>query len=88
MLGQALDQALGDRRGSRATAMRSCRWTRRAPRAHRPLRAAVLPLRRRPAAGATGDFDHELAEEFFRAVSNSARMTLHVTSSRAPTPTT
>ena len=29
--------------------------------------------------GATGDFDHELAEEFFRAVSNSARLTLHVT---------
>jgi imidazoleglycerol-phosphate dehydratase len=29
--------------------------------------------------GATGDFDHELAEEFFRAVSNAARLTVHVT---------
>ena len=28
--------------------------------------------------GGTGGFDHELAEEFFRAVANAARMTLHV----------
>jgi histidinol dehydrogenase len=44
----------------------------------RHLRAPVLPLRRRPAAGGTGGFDHELAEEFFRAVANAARMTLHI----------
>jgi imidazoleglycerol-phosphate dehydratase len=29
-------------------------------------------------AGITGGFDHELAEEFFRAVANAARLTLHV----------
>ena len=29
--------------------------------------------------GGTGNFDHELTEEFFRAVSSAARMTLHVT---------
>jgi imidazoleglycerol-phosphate dehydratase len=29
--------------------------------------------------GVTGGFDHELTEEFFRAVSSSARITLHIT---------
>ena len=29
-------------------------------------------------AGATGGFDHELTEEFFRALANSARLTLHL----------
>jgi imidazoleglycerol-phosphate dehydratase len=28
--------------------------------------------------GATGGFDHELAEEFFRALANSAKLTLHL----------
>ena len=28
--------------------------------------------------GGTGGFDHELTEEFFRAVANAARMTIHV----------
>jgi imidazoleglycerol-phosphate dehydratase len=41
----------------------------------RPLLAysgALLPQ------GVTGGFDHELLEEFLRAVANSARMTIHV----------
>ena len=29
--------------------------------------------------GGTGNFDHELTEEFFRAVSSAAKMTIHVT---------
>src|SRR5437764_14522009 len=29
-------------------------------------------------AGITGGFDHELAEEFFRAVATNARMTVHL----------
>ena len=29
--------------------------------------------------GAIGNFDHELAEEFFRAVAGAARLTLHLT---------
>ena len=29
--------------------------------------------------GAIGNFDHELAEEFFRALSSNARLTLHLT---------
>jgi imidazoleglycerol-phosphate dehydratase len=28
--------------------------------------------------GGTGGFDHELAEEFFRAVANGAKLTLHL----------
>ena len=66
--------------GSPATATPSCRWTRRARRARSTSRAGrsaastpTLP------PGATGDFDHELAEEFFRAVGNAAQLTLHVT---------
>jgi imidazoleglycerol-phosphate dehydratase len=29
-------------------------------------------------AGATGGFDHELLEEFFRAVVNNAKLTVHL----------
>ena len=29
-------------------------------------------------AGGTGGFDHELTEEFFRALANAARITLHL----------
>ena len=35
-------------------------------------------LRGRRAAGAIGDFDTDLAEEFFRAVANTAKLTLHL----------
>jgi imidazoleglycerol-phosphate dehydratase len=30
-------------------------------------------------AGVTGGFDHELAEEFFRAVATTAKLTVHLT---------
>ena len=39
----------------------------------RPFLAFDVPL----PAGATGGFDHELTEEFFRAIASSARLTLH-----------
>jgi imidazoleglycerol-phosphate dehydratase len=29
--------------------------------------------------GAIGNFDHELTEEFFRAVASNAKLTLHIT---------
>jgi imidazoleglycerol-phosphate dehydratase len=32
--------------------------------------------------GAIGNFDHELAEEFFRALATNARLTLHLTIER------
>jgi imidazoleglycerol-phosphate dehydratase len=80
VLGQALDQALGDRRGitrygHAVVPMDEARASCAIDISGRPFCRfdAELP------PGATGDFDHELTEEFFRAVSNSARLTLHVT---------
>jgi imidazoleglycerol-phosphate dehydratase len=32
--------------------------------------------------GAIGNFDHELAEEFFRALASNAKLTLHLTAQR------
>ena len=67
--------------GSSATATRSCRWTRRARCARwtSPGRPFVLltGFERLP-AGAINGFDHDLAEEFFRAVACAARLTLHL----------
>jgi imidazoleglycerol-phosphate dehydratase len=79
-LGQALDRALGDRAGIHryghaVVPMDEARAACTLDISGRPYTAfeAQLP------AGLTGGFDHELAEEFFRAVANAARMTLHLT---------
>jgi imidazoleglycerol-phosphate dehydratase len=80
VLGQALDQALGDRAGifrygHAVVPMDEARASVALDISGRPFCSfeAELP------PGVTGGFDHELAEEFFRAVANGARMTLHVT---------
>jgi imidazoleglycerol-phosphate dehydratase len=77
--GQALDQALADRRGivrygHAIVPMDEALATCAIDVSGRPFVAwdAQLPQ------GAIGDFDHELAEEFFRAVANSAKLTLHL----------
>ncbi|MEA2169487.1 MAG: imidazoleglycerol-phosphate dehydratase [Solirubrobacteraceae bacterium] len=80
VFGQALDQALGDRAGIR-----------RYGHALIPMdeaRAAVaLDLSGRPFCAVEGlalppgeiaGFEHDLAEEFFRAVASAARCTLHI----------
>ncbi len=79
-LGQALDRALGDRAGifrygHAVVPMDEARAACALDVSGRPYTAfeAALP------AGTTGGFDHELTEEFFRAVANSARLTLHLT---------
>jgi imidazoleglycerol-phosphate dehydratase len=79
-LGQALDQALGDRAGitryGQATVpMDESRASCAIDISGRGLCAfeAVLP------PGAIGNFDHELTEEFFRALAANARLTLHIT---------
>jgi imidazoleglycerol-phosphate dehydratase len=79
-LGQALDQALGDRAGisryGQATVpMDESRASCAIDISGRGLCAfeAELP------PGAIGNFDHELTEEFFRALATNARLTLHVT---------
>jgi imidazoleglycerol-phosphate dehydratase len=80
-LGQALDEALGDRAGIHRYAhavvpMDEARASCAIDISGRPLlvfEASQLP------AGVTGGFDHELAEEFFRAVVTNARLTVHLT---------
>ena len=79
VLGQALDQALGDRAGivrygSATVPMDEARASCAIDISGRPftLFEAELP------PGATGGFEHELAEEFFRALANAAKLTLHL----------
>ena len=80
VLGQALDRALGDRAGitrygHAVVPMDEARATCAIDISGRPFLhfdAGALP------PGVTGGFDHELTEEFFRAVANGARLTLHV----------
>ena len=78
-LGQALDGALGDRSGitrygAAVTPMDEARASCALDISGRPftLFEAELP------AGATGGFEHELTEEFFRALANAAKLTLHL----------
>jgi imidazoleglycerol-phosphate dehydratase len=80
VLGQALDQALGDRRGIRRyghaiVPMDEARAACAIDVSGRPY-CAVTGLDLPP--GAIAGFEHEAAEEFFRAVASAARLTLHV----------
>jgi imidazoleglycerol-phosphate dehydratase len=82
-IGQALDEALGDRAGitryGQATVpMDESRASCAIDISGRGLCAfeAALP------PGAIGNFDHELTEEFFRALAANARLTLHLTVER------
>jgi imidazoleglycerol-phosphate dehydratase len=79
-LGQALDAALGDRAGifrygSATVPMDEARASCALDVSGRAFLAwdAELP------AGAIGNFDHELAEELFRAVATNAKLTVHLT---------
>jgi imidazoleglycerol-phosphate dehydratase len=80
VLGQALDAALGDRAGifrygHALVPMDEARAACAIDVSGRPFLAlddGGLP------PGETGGFDHELLEEFFRAIVNNARITLHL----------
>jgi imidazoleglycerol-phosphate dehydratase len=79
-IGQALDRALGDRAGitryGQATVpMDESRASCAIDISGRGLVAfeALMP------PGAIGNFDYELAEEFFRAFAGNAKLTLHIT---------
>jgi len=79
VLGQALDKALADRRGiyrygHAVVPMDEARASCTLDISGRPYCSyvAVLP------PGGIGNFDHDLAEEFFRAVAGSAKLTLHL----------
>ena len=79
VLGQAIDRALADRvgivrYGATTVPMDEARATCAIDISGRPftLFEADLP------PGATGGFEHELTEEFFRALANAAKLTLHL----------
>jgi imidazoleglycerol-phosphate dehydratase len=79
VLGRALDQALGQRSGivrygSATVPMDEARASCAIDISGRPFTAfdAQLP------PGSTGGFEHELTEEFFRALANAAKLTLHL----------
>jgi imidazoleglycerol-phosphate dehydratase len=79
VLGQALDEALGDRAGIR-------RYGSALVPMDESLAECAIDISGRPHCVFDADlpttsiagFDTELAEEFFRAVSNSAKITLHI----------
>ena len=78
-LGQALDEALGDRSGI-------ARFGQAVVPMDEARAACALDLSGRPflafegafPAERVGDFDTDLAEEFFRAVASAAKLTLHL----------
>jgi imidazoleglycerol-phosphate dehydratase len=80
VLGQALDEALGDRAGIR-------RYGSALVPMDESLAECAIDISGRPflvfeadlPATSIAGFDSELTEEFFRAVANSAKLTLHVT---------
>lgn len=79
-IGQALDQALGDRTGisrygDATVPMDEARAACAIDVSGRGLCAfdATLP------PGCIGNFDHELTEEFFRSLASNAKLTLHLT---------
>jgi imidazoleglycerol-phosphate dehydratase len=81
VLGQALDRALGDRRGivrygHAVVPMDEARAACAIDVSGRPY-AAIDGFDRLPAGDIAG-FEHEVAEEFFRAVATTAKLTLHL----------
>jgi imidazoleglycerol-phosphate dehydratase len=78
-LGQALDRALGDRRGI-------ARFGQAIVPMDEALASCAIDISGRPYCafaadlppGSIAGFDHEEAEEFFRAVAMTARLTLHL----------
>src|SRR5450759_719149 len=76
VIGQALDQALGDRAGIvrygwATVPMDEARASDISGRPFTLFEAELPP-------GSTGGFEHELTEEFFRALANAAKLTLHL----------
>jgi imidazoleglycerol-phosphate dehydratase len=81
VLGQAIDRALGERRGivrygHAVVPMDEARAACSVDLSGRPL--TVLEGFDRLPAGDIAGFEHEVAEEFFRAVASAARLTLHL----------
>jgi imidazoleglycerol-phosphate dehydratase len=80
VLGQALDRALGERAGivrygAAVVPMDEARASCAIDVSGRPFTVFEAP---QLPPGATGGFEHELTEEFFRALANAAKLTLHL----------
>jgi imidazoleglycerol-phosphate dehydratase len=78
-IGQAMDEALGDRTGisrygDATVPMDEARAACAVDISGRGLLMFDAPL----PPGTIGNFDHELVEEFFRALATNARITIHV----------
>lgn len=78
-LGRALDEALGDRAGITrygyaVVPMDEARAACAIDISGRPFCAVDVPL----PPGSTGGFDHDLLEEFVRAVASNAKLTVHL----------
>ncbi|MGH2835298.1 MAG: imidazoleglycerol-phosphate dehydratase HisB [Solirubrobacteraceae bacterium] len=79
-IGQALDRALGDRAGiTRYGSVTVPMDEARASCAIDISGRGLLVFEAELPAGAIGNYDHELTEEFLRAVATNAKLTLHVT---------
>jgi imidazoleglycerol-phosphate dehydratase len=79
VFGQALDEALADRAGivrygDATVPMDEARALCAIDVSGRPYLYFSAPL----PPGTTGGLDHELVEEFFRAIANSAKLTVHL----------
>jgi imidazoleglycerol-phosphate dehydratase len=82
-IGQALDQALADRSGINRYGEATVPMDEaRAACAIDISGRGLLVFEADLPAGAIGNFDHELTEEFFRALASNARLTLHLTVER------
>lgn len=78
-LGQALDQALGDRAGINRYGDATIPMDEaRAGCAIDVSGRGLLAFEAQLPPGAIGNFDHELVEEFFRALAMNARITIHL----------
>jgi imidazoleglycerol-phosphate dehydratase len=79
-IGQALDSALGDRSGiTRYGSATVPMDEARAACAIDISGRGLLVLEAEFPSGAIGNYDHELTEEFLRAIAANAKLTLHVT---------
>lgn len=78
-IGQALDVALGDRSGITRFGHATIPMDEsRASCAIDISGRGLLVFEADLPPGATGNFDHELVEEFFRALATNAKLTLHI----------
>jgi imidazoleglycerol-phosphate dehydratase len=82
-IGQALDRALGDRAGITRYGQATVPMDEaRASCAIDVSGRGLCEFESSLAPGAIGNFDHELTEEFFRALASNAKLTLHLTVER------